>query len=100
MVGGSATLGTYSTFKGNIMALASITVTTGVNIQGRALARTAAVTLDTDTINKSRRRRAACPGESRGASRRLPGAPQKPRRSHAVAEVKARGPGEAPVRSG
>jgi hypothetical protein len=52
VVGSSATLGTYSTFKGNIMALASITVTTGVNIQGRALARTAAVTLDTDTINK------------------------------------------------
>jgi Ice-binding-like len=52
VVGSSATLGTYSTFKGNIMALASITVTTGVNITGRALARTAAVTLDTDTINK------------------------------------------------
>jgi Ice-binding-like len=52
VVGSSATLGTYSTFKGNIMALASITVTTGVTIQGRALARTAAVTLDTDTINK------------------------------------------------
>jgi Ice-binding-like len=52
VVGSSATLGTYSTFKGNIMALASITVTTGVTIQGRALARTAAVTLDTDTITK------------------------------------------------
>ena len=36
------------------MALASITVTTGVTIiQGRALARTAAVTLDTDTITSS-----------------------------------------------
>jgi Ice-binding-like len=52
VVGSSATLGTYSTFRGNIMALASITVTTGVTIHGRALARTAAVTLDTDTINK------------------------------------------------
>jgi Ice-binding-like len=52
VVGSSATLGTYSTFRGNIMALASITVTTGVTIQGRALARTAAVTLDTDTITK------------------------------------------------
>jgi hypothetical protein len=52
VVGSSATLGTYSTFSGNIMALASITVTTGVTIQGRALARTAAVTLDTDTITK------------------------------------------------
>jgi hypothetical protein len=53
VVGSSATLGTYSTFTGNIMALASITVTTGVNIQGRALALTAAVTLDTDTITSS-----------------------------------------------
>jgi hypothetical protein len=49
-VGSSATLGTYSTLAGTIMALASITVTTGVTLDGRALARTAAVTLDTDTI--------------------------------------------------
>jgi hypothetical protein len=53
VVGSSATLGTYSTFTGNVMALASTTVTTGVTIQGRALARTAAVTLDTDTITSS-----------------------------------------------
>lgn len=52
VVGSSATLGTYSTLRGNILALASITVTTGVTIRGRALARTAAVTLDTDTITK------------------------------------------------
>ena len=51
-VGSSATLGTFSTLKGNVMALASITVTTGVTVHGRILARTAAVTLDTDTINK------------------------------------------------
>ena len=53
VVGSSATLGTYSTFTGNIMALASITVTTGVTIQGRAMARTAAVTLDSDSITTS-----------------------------------------------
>jgi hypothetical protein len=51
-VGSSATLGTFSTFSGNIMALASITVTTGVTVHGRTLARTAAVTLDSDTITK------------------------------------------------
>jgi hypothetical protein len=34
-VGSSATLGTYSTIRGNIMALASITVTTGVIVYGR-----------------------------------------------------------------
>ena len=36
LVGSSATLGTFSTFRGDIMALASITVTTGVTIDGRA----------------------------------------------------------------
>ncbi len=52
LVGSSATLGTYSTISGTVMALASITVTTGVTVHGRMLARTAAVTLDTDTISK------------------------------------------------
>jgi hypothetical protein len=51
-VGSSATLGTYSILRGTVMALASITVTTGVTIDGRVLARTAAVTLDTDTISR------------------------------------------------
>ena len=49
-VGSSATLGTNSTFVGNILALQSITVTTGASIYGRALARTGAVTLDDNTI--------------------------------------------------
>jgi len=49
-VGSSATLGTGSTFRGSILALTDITVTTGVTIQGRVLARNGAVTLDTDTI--------------------------------------------------
>lgn len=49
-VGSSATLGTFSILRGNILALASITVTTGVTVDGRVLARTAAVTLDSDTI--------------------------------------------------
>ena len=52
-VGSSATLGTFSTFRGTILALASITVTTGVTIDGRALARNGAVTLDTDTITRA-----------------------------------------------
>jgi hypothetical protein len=51
-VGSSATLGTYSIIRGNVLALASITVTTGVTVDGRALARDAAVTLDTDTITR------------------------------------------------
>jgi Ice-binding-like len=49
-VGSSATLGTNSTFTGNILALTSIQVQTNVTVQGRVLARNASVTLDTDTI--------------------------------------------------
>ncbi len=51
-VGSSATLGTFSILRGNILALASVTVTTGVTVDGRVLARTAAVTLDSDTITR------------------------------------------------
>jgi type VI secretion system secreted protein VgrG len=50
-VGSSATLGTTTAFKGNILALASITLNTGATIEdGRALARNGAVTLDGNTI--------------------------------------------------
>ena len=49
-VGSSATIGTATTFVGNIMALASITMTTGATLNGRALAQTGAVTLDTNRI--------------------------------------------------
>lgn len=49
-VGTSATLGTNSTFEGTIMAHASITVGTGATVHGRALASTAAVTLDSNTV--------------------------------------------------
>jgi RNA polymerase sigma factor (sigma-70 family) len=52
-VGSSATLGTGSTFRGSILALTSITVTTGVTIDGRVLARNGAVTLDSDSITRS-----------------------------------------------
>jgi type VI secretion system secreted protein VgrG len=49
-VGSSVTLGTGSQFVGNILAQASITLTTGVALYGRALARTAAVTMDTNLV--------------------------------------------------
>jgi hypothetical protein len=49
-VGSSATLGTTTKFSGTIMAQASITITTGATLNGRALARTGAVTLDTNTV--------------------------------------------------
>jgi serine protease AprX len=47
-VGSSATLGTGTAFKGNILALTSITITTGATVDGRALARNGAVTLDSN----------------------------------------------------
>lgn len=53
-IGSSATLGTGSTFRGSILAQHSITVTTDVTVRGRVLARTGAVTLDTDTITRPR----------------------------------------------
>jgi hypothetical protein len=49
-VGSSATLGTATSFIGNILALTSISLTTGASVNGRALARTGAVTLDTNNI--------------------------------------------------
>jgi hypothetical protein len=50
-VGSSATLGTGTTFIGNILAFSSITSNTGVNMAGRLLALNAAVTLDDITLN-------------------------------------------------
>jgi LPXTG-motif cell wall-anchored protein len=52
-VGSSATLGGATHFKGTILALTSITLVTGATIDGRALARNGAVTLDTNTITPS-----------------------------------------------
>ena len=50
-VGSSATLGTETAFQGHIFALTSITMTTGATmLNGSALARNGAVTLDTNTI--------------------------------------------------
>jgi len=50
-IGSSATLGTNTAFAGNVLASASITLNTSAMLSGRALARTGAVTLDTNTIS-------------------------------------------------
>jgi hypothetical protein len=52
-VGSSATLGTNTVFRGNILALTAVTATTGAVIDGRLLAQNAAVTLDTNTVTRS-----------------------------------------------
>jgi hypothetical protein len=62
-VGSSATLGTGSVFAGNILALTSITVTSGVTVHGRALARNGAVTLDNDVFDAP-----SCAGTTTGSS--------------------------------
>jgi hypothetical protein len=49
-VGTSATLGSISTFKGNIMALSAITANEGATISGRLLARTDSVSLYNNSI--------------------------------------------------
>jgi hypothetical protein len=53
-VGSSATLGTGTTFAGNILAEASIALNTSASILcGRAIALTAAVTMDSNTISNN-----------------------------------------------
>ncbi|WP_439692653.1 ice-binding family protein [Curtobacterium sp. SP.BCo] len=52
-VGSSASVGTGAQFQGTVLAQESVTATTGATVQGRLLARTGAVTLDTNTITAS-----------------------------------------------
>jgi type VI secretion system secreted protein VgrG len=51
--GSSATVGIASNFAGNIIALASVTLGTGVSLNGRALARNGAVTMDTNSVSNA-----------------------------------------------
>jgi hypothetical protein len=57
-VGSSATIAPATTFVGNIMAVTSIAMQTGATLNGRAMARGGAVTLDTNRIIQP----AGCPG--------------------------------------
>ena len=51
-VGSSATLGSRTALKGDVLALASISATDGVTVDGRLLARNGAVTLINDTVKR------------------------------------------------
>jgi Ice-binding-like/Putative Ig domain len=50
-VGSSASIGTSANFQGTVLAAQSVTAATGATVTGRLLARGAAVTLDSNTIN-------------------------------------------------
>jgi hypothetical protein len=54
-VGTSAVLGTTSSFKGNVLASASVTLTSGSSLEGRALALNAAVTSDGNAVSSCAR---------------------------------------------
>jgi hypothetical protein len=56
-VGSSATLGTTTTFAGTIMAQASVSLDTGAILNGRALARTGAISMLSNPVNVP-----PCPG--------------------------------------
>jgi len=71
-VGSSATLDTSTSFKGTIIALTSIALKTGATLQGRALARNGAVTMDHNTINDSA---CAAPSSTGGANATRTGPP-------------------------
>ena len=58
--GSAATIGIASNFSGNIVAFSSVTLTTGVTLNGRALARTGGVTMDTNVVSN-----ASCPDPAR-----------------------------------
>lgn len=49
-IGSSATIGTNTSFIGNILALTSITLNTNTNVSGRALAQNGAVTMDSNAV--------------------------------------------------
>ncbi|MFS1302903.1 ice-binding family protein [Streptosporangium longisporum] len=89
-VGSSATLGTGSSFAGNILALTSITTTIDVTVDGRLLARNGAVTLDTDIVARSLC--AADPPRSTGVTLSAACSPGPGGRLLATATVTSAGP--------
>jgi Ice-binding-like len=68
-VGSSATLGTTTSFAGNVLALASITLNTGADNAGGLFARTGAVTLDTNDVTRV----GSCGGGPQPSPTPLPG---------------------------
>jgi hypothetical protein len=93
-IGSSATLGTDTTFRGNIFSLQSITMNTRANLFGRALARNGAVTLDTNVVNRGD----CAPGTTPGGGSVTPGTSAVPAVGAVVGAVTGlvTGPGTPP----
>ncbi|HEV7918945.1 MAG TPA: ice-binding family protein [Solirubrobacterales bacterium] len=72
-VGSSATLGTRTSFRGNILALTSISVNDAVAVDGRLFARNGAVTLINDTVTRSSCAAGTGPGTGPGGGLTSPG---------------------------
>jgi hypothetical protein len=78
-VGSSATISTYTEFAGNVVAQASITMNTGATLDGRAIALTGAVTMDTNLVRSDTGRSTSSgPSSPWGDTPSLPGAPAVP----------------------
>jgi Ice-binding-like len=86
----SVTLGSGSTFAGTILALTSITMNSGVTLDGRALARNGTVTMIDDTIT-----RATC--STTGAASASPGTRATPPPTDVLVASNGRGPGAAGI---
>jgi hypothetical protein len=85
----TAAINTTAVFKGNILALNSISVANGANIQGRLLARNGNVTLNNDTINNASCVTAAAATSSAAAATtttpKLPNTGISPKRQNNIA---------------
>jgi ice-binding like protein len=94
-VGSSATIGSASAFSGNILALTSISLTTGATLTGRALARNGAVTLDTNTVTRAACANATSPSSGTPQAGGMAGAPNAGSGSGSTARpsVRLTGPG-------
>lgn len=61
IVNSSATIGTFTVFVGNILALTSITTATSASVNGKLLARNGTVTLDTNAVTSPSCASSSCP---------------------------------------
>jgi len=103
-VGSSATFGSGTAFEGNVLALETISMTSGVTFLGRALARNGEVTLINDTLTAPQCSTPSTPGTGGGGTTTTTTTPvggtpvaTTPVGSTPVAPVKKKGTPKAPT---